>query len=619
MDRVRKLKLVLWTVAGLALSVSVGRLLFGLGASTHLSDATPWGVWVGFDLIAVALAAGGFVLAATVYIFRLERFHNVVRMAVLAALLGYVAFSVVLLFELGLPWNIWHMTVFWNPHSPLFEVGWCVMLYLGVVALEFFPVPAEEFGALAGVRRFLLKMRLPLVILGVGLSTLHQSSLGSLFLIVPYRLPVLWYSPVLPLLFLLSAVGIGLLMVVFESHTTAYLYRRQPETEVLAGLASAARWVLIAYLTLRFGDLAMRGDLHLLVAVGWRTALFWFEVAALAIVPAALLSAPTLRLSRTVQWTAAGLGIFGVAMNRVDVGGLAQLQPGRTFYIPEWTEIAITAGIVAGAVLAFLFAIEHFRIWQQRPADPDADPRKLPKFHPVDATWLGVPAVAGRTTYSLTVVLAAALGFALMGNLPARSRGTEPTPVHQARGGDVLWIDGNLDGNGVAFPHAKIARLEGGDTSCVKCHHMNFPHDRNTACARCHRDEYLASDSFRHDWHASPTGARVACYQCHPQGEARAAATAVHCDRCHKDLVPTASLIHVKQYMAPSYVDAMHGLCIACHQKLAQTDNKPEMTRCTWCHKDKRDVIDAAGVRSTEGIAGRTVVVPPPGAAKIHF
>ena len=196
MNRVRNLKFALWMVTGLAAAVATARFLFGLGATTNLTDANPWGLWIGFDVMSgVALAAGGFVITATVYIFKLERFHAIVRPAVLTAFLGYAAVAAGLLFDLGLPWNIWHMIVFWNPHSPLFEVGWCVMLYLTVLSLEFFPVPAEEFSALAKARRLLIKLRLPLVIAGIGLSTLHQSSLGSLFLIMPYRLHPLWYSP----------------------------------------------------------------------------------------------------------------------------------------------------------------------------------------------------------------------------------------------------------------------------------------------------------------------------------------------------------------------------------------------------------------------------------------
>ena len=326
MTRVHRLKFILWVVAGLAAAVAAARFTYGLGATTHLSDATPWGMWIGFDVMGgVALAAGGFIMTAAVYIFRLERFHEVVRPAVLTAFLGYAAVAVGLLFDLGLPWNIWHMIVFWNPHSPLFEVGWCVMLYLAVLTLEFFPVPAEEFSALARLRRALLKLRLPLVILGIGLSTLHQSSLGSLFLIMPYRLHPLWYSPLLPLLFLVSAIALGMMMVTFESHFTAYLYRRKGETEALASLGGAARWVLLLYLAIRFGDLAVRGQLGHLAAADWRVAMFWLEIGAMAIVPLILFSIPRTRGTRGGQWTAAGVGIFGVVLNRIDVGGLVHV------------------------------------------------------------------------------------------------------------------------------------------------------------------------------------------------------------------------------------------------------------------------------------------------------
>ncbi len=428
MNRVRTLKFVLWLLLGLAASVAVSRFLLGLGVSTNLSDANPWGFWIGFDVMSgVALAAGGFIVTATVYIFRLERFHAVVRPAVLTAFLGYIAVAIALLFDLGLPWNIWHMTVFWNPHSPLFEVGWCVMLYLLVLTLEFLPVPAEEFPRLAKVRARLLKFRLPLVILGVGLSTLHQSSLGSLFLIMPYRLAPLWYSPILPILFLISAIALGLAMVMFESHVTAYLYRRKPESEVLAGLGRACCWVLLLYLAVRFGDLLVRHRIGAIFVPGWRTALFWAEVLLMAIVPIVLFSIRRLRQSREGQSAAASLAVFGVVLNRIDVGGLAHLRPEGAFYLPSWMEVAISVGVVAGAVLTFIFIVEHFKVWEQRPADPDEDPTKLPEFDPVGNTWLGVPGVASRTVYSMAFIVAAAFGFGFLRVQPAES------PRHRAR------------------------------------------------------------------------------------------------------------------------------------------------------------------------------------------
>jgi Ni/Fe-hydrogenase subunit HybB-like protein len=649
MERVGRLKLVLWTLVGLAAAVATVRFLFGLGSTTHLSDSTPWGFWVGFDVMSgVALAAGGFVVTATVYIFKLEKFHVIVRPAVLTAFLGYVAVVVGLLFDLGLPWNMWHLTIYWNPHSPLFEVGWCVMLYLTVLALEFFPVPTEELSALRRFRLALIKLRTPLVIVGIALSTLHQSSLGSLFLIMPYRLHPLWYSPVLPALFLVSAVALGLNMVVFESHFTAYLYRRKPETALLSRLGTPARWVLILYLGLRFGDLALRGQLHYLVGREWQVNLFWIEIALMAIVPLVLLSMAQFRRQSNWQWATAAFAVLGIVLNRIDVGGLADLSRGNRLYIPGWAEIVVSLGIVAAATLVFLFMIERFNIWEQRPADPQADPRKLPEFSKVDFTWLGSPAIAGRVKYSLAFVLAASFGFFFLGNPRTASLGTVPIPAHRARGDlgyvegyrnrgpqsggvpqlaslraapqasanqeGVLYLDADLTGWGVSFYHQREVDRNGGQKSCVLCHHMNMPRDRNSGCYECHRDMYLTTDSFQHDWHASASGANLACVECHEKPYARTAEHVKNCEGCHKDLIPKGATIKINNnYVAVSYVDAMHKLCIDCHAEVAAKENKPDVARCAECHKGRLNYADSRNlIYGQHALAGRLLVLPPP-------
>lgn len=633
MERVERLKLILWTLAGLAAAVATARFAFGLGATTHLSDATPWGLWVGFDVMGgVALAAGGFVVTGTVYIFKLEKFHAIVRPAVLTAFLGYVAVVAGLLFDLGLPWNIWHMMIYWNPHSPLFEVGWCVMLYLTVLALEVFPIPAENFSVLARVRRFLMKLRIPLVIAGIALSTLHQSSLGSLFLIAPYRLHPLWYSPILPVLFFVSAIALGLMMVIFESHLTAYLYKRKPEVDLMAPLGRAARWVLILYLALRFGDLALRGQVHILAGGGWQVNLFWIEIALAAIIPLGLLSTSQFRRSSEWQWATAGIAVTGIVLNRIDVGGLAHLSRGNTLYLPAWSEVTVSLGIVAVAALVFLFMIERFKVWEERPADPRAEPRKLPELDEIGQTWLGTPLIAARVKYSLAFVIAAAAGFSFLGNPRAASLGAVPTPVHRARSGatlqpmsqnpagkavakgtnDVLYLDADLTGYGVTFYHQREIDRNGGEKSCVLCHHMNMPRDTNSGCYECHSDMYLPTDSFRHDWHASPSGANLACVQCHASGQTRSAANVINCDVCHKDLVPRGSTILIKTYVAPSYVDSMHELCIGCHAKVAAQEGKPDVARCAECHKGELSFSDAQNLLyQRQALAGRLVVLPP--------
>jgi len=167
MNRVQNTKLVLWLITGFAAAVGLNRFIFGLGATTNLTDSTPWGLWIGFDVMSgVALAAGGFVMTAIFYIMKREEFQPFVRPAVLTAFLGYLAVIFGLMFDLGLPWNIWHMIIYWNPKSPLFEVGWCVMLYTAVLLLEFSPVPLENYSRYAKIRNFLMRFRFLFILLG---------------------------------------------------------------------------------------------------------------------------------------------------------------------------------------------------------------------------------------------------------------------------------------------------------------------------------------------------------------------------------------------------------------------------------------------------------------------
>lgn len=617
MDRAKKLKTVLWAITGLALAVAVTRFAYGLGATTNLSDGVPWGFWIGFDVMSgVALAAGGFVLTAVVYIFQLKEFYPIVRPAVLTAFLGYLAVVFGLMFDLGLPWNIWHMLVFWNPHSPLFEVGWCVMLYLSVLTLEFMPVPLEEQPRWTKIHNTLTKLRIPLVIAGISLSTLHQSSLGTLFTIMPYRVHPLWYSPILPILFFLSAIALGLFMVTFEGHTTSWVYRRASHRVMLARLNRATPWVVLTYLIIRFGDLAVRGVLHYAFEADWRVVFFWLEIA-LFIIPAFLTMSKPIRRNDAGLWLVAFAGVFGVVMNRINTGGVMHTGKGIEVYIPSWTEITISLGVVSVAALAFFFLIEHFHILESKPRDEDSLAETRPTFDAVSRTWLGSPEFSSRARYSLSFVLAAGFGFMLLSGQTVRSEGIDPEPAKAARGGDTLWVDGNRDAFGVPFTHADHAELaEDMYNGCVTCHHMNLPGDENSECAGCHMDMYSAVDAFRHDWHNDPGGANLSCGECHPKGLVREAATAVECTHCHKDLIPeqpaegAPSFEHaVNQYMAPSYADAMHGICLDCHAQFAEDFGIDDFVRCGFCHSEHRETVDIE--RAGSHFPPGTPVIPP--------
>src|SRR6266498_2474032 len=264
------------------------RFFHGLGAATNLSDRFPWGLWVGFDILCgVALAAGGFTVSSIVYIFHLERFRPIVRPAILTAFLGYMLVIGALMFDLGRPDRIWHPLVMWNPHSVMFEVAWCVTLYSTVLFLEFLPAVLEKFGLhrpLAWIRY----ISVPLMIVGVILSTLHQSSLGSLFLIVPSKLYPLWYTPWLPVGFYISAIAVGLAMTIFESWHSSRVFGRQLELPLLASMGRVLAVVMSVYLWVRFLDMSHRHVFGLLGLNRTETWLFGLEIA-LMVVPTVLL------------------------------------------------------------------------------------------------------------------------------------------------------------------------------------------------------------------------------------------------------------------------------------------------------------------------------------------
>ena len=618
LDRVRTVKWILWLVAGFSLSIIAFRFLFGLGASTNLSDAQPWGMWIGLDLLSgVALAAGGFVICAFVYVLGKEEYHSIVRPAVLTAFLGYLAFICGLILDVGLPWTIWHVMINWNFHSPLFEVAWCVMLYTTVLALEFLPVPLESTSRFAKVRKVLIKLRLPLVILGIMLSTLHQSSLGSLFLIMPHRVYPLWYSPLIPVLFFISAIGLGLMVVTMEGLVSHALYRRGPQPQIYEKLGNAARWVLGTYVALRLVDLIVRGKIAYFFAWDWRTLVFWAEIMISAIIPIYLLSKKNLRSQVKWQWIISAMVIFGIVWQRMNIGGFTHIDRGTPFYVPSWTEVVMSVGIFSIFGLIFLFVVEHFNIWERKPKGPEDDPESMPIFDGPSNTWLGEPLTSGRVRYSLLFVFAASFGIATV-SVDAKT-GLEPVPTQPAVGDitTALFIDGNRDGFGTEFKHKVHEDKNGGPDSCVLCHHMNLPRDKNSSCNQCHSDMYQPTDAFRHDWHASPEGANLACSQCHPRLRVKSAKTAAKCDTCHKDLIPTGAKIEIKSYEANSYVDAMHTLCIDCHKEKAEPTNKPDLARCGTCHKDLKNYVDNAELSAQRKmLVGKGVVVPIPSEAK---
>ncbi len=363
--------ILLTTTAILALPVIILRYTDGLGAVSNLSDSRPWGLWISFDLYCgVALAAGGFTLAGAVYIFNLKKYYPVVRPAILTAFLGYTLVILALLIDLGQPWYIWHAIIYWNIHSPLFEVAICVMIYTGVLALEFSPAVFERLNWHVPLR-IIRTIQIPLVIAGVTLSTLHQSSLGSMLLPMTGSLNALWYTPILPILFLISAVAVGPAMVIFESILSTKTLGHKLDLDVLRGLAKAIPYILGLYLLLKLLDLVVTGELMLVFSGPPQNILWWIEIIGGVVMPIILLSLPNVRQSKSKLFWCVSLVIGGLMLNRFNVTLLALNMGPSTTYFPHWMEFAISAGLIADALIVFqlanrLLPIVHHEVAEEK-------------------------------------------------------------------------------------------------------------------------------------------------------------------------------------------------------------------------------------------------------------
>jgi len=310
------------------------------------------------------------------------------------------------------------------------------------------------------------------------------------------------------------------------------------------------------------------------------------------LLPCILLSFSQVRQSPEGLFGCSLLIIPGMVFHRVAVSGLAMTGVIGQGYFPAWSEFALMGGVVSGAALVYLFAVEKLAILECQPLEKEIPLDKgLPKFGPGTQVWLGEPWVAAVKRYSLAFVVAFSLSFLFLPLAPNARQGVEPVPAQKARGGDVLRIDGNADDFLVLFDHKKHEEKMGGQDSCKVCHHLNNPYDQQTECFQCHSDMYLPTSIFDHDLHQTKLGGNHSCVECHPPEENRGKEMVKDCNECHKeklDLTVPAAPIQVRQYLAPSYTDALHGLCVTCHKEIAEKIHKPEHGTCNTCHRPER-------------------------------
>lgn len=481
------LKPTFWRVVAAAilaagLYATVIRFTKGLGASTALTDQVPWGLWIGFDVMCgVALAAGGFTISAVVYIFNIERFRPIIRPTLLTAFLGYLLVCVGLMFDLGLPFRIWHPLVFWNHHSVMFEVGWCVTLYTTVLALEFVPIVFERF-RLERPLKVAKAITIPLVIASVILSTLHQSSLGSLYLIVPQKLHPLWYSPLLPIFFYVSAIALGCAMTIFESFLSLRAFRKSLELELLAPLGRAAAIVLTAYLVLRGADLQYRGVLPQAFEPTYEGRMFLAEILLGGVAPVVMLSIKRIRSNQVGLFVSALMVVLGFVMNRMNVATTGLADSTTANYFPSALEIIVTASIVTAGFIIFGLAVKVLPIF---PAEAKPAGRRARKADLPVVAVLRQPLVSATT---LAVLLGSLFTFAAMAlaysgiqkRVPAVGiRAVEASDVDRLRGiqhynapADVVFEKSLISPGSVTFRHWSHADAD--VPNCTVCHSSMF-------------------------------------------------------------------------------------------------------------------------------------------------
>jgi len=374
--------IVLSAIALNGLAFLAMRFFFGIGSVTNLNNQFPWGIWIGLDVGAgVALAAGGFTTAALGHIMHRDKYEAIIRPALLTAMLGYTFVAMGVFVDIGRWYYIWHPLIMWNGNSALFEVGICVMIYVSVLYIEFLPIVTERFigkvnlpgflkrfnllvdGLLRKLDRGLEKTMFIFIIAGVVLSCLHQSSLGTLMIISGPKMHPLWQTPVLPLLFLLSAISVGFPMVIMESITASKSFGLKPETDVLSSLSKFIAPLLGIYLAAKLGDMVIRETFVYLTEINSVTILFGIELVVGVIIPLRMFLSEEVRNSIPGLYIASMLVIFGVVINRFNNFVTAYNPPYATeAYFPSFGEISVTLGFVAIEILIYRLFVKIFPV-----------------------------------------------------------------------------------------------------------------------------------------------------------------------------------------------------------------------------------------------------------------
>jgi octaheme c-type cytochrome (tetrathionate reductase family) len=583
------------------------RFGFGIGYVSNLNNQFPWGIWVAVDVATgVALAAGGFTTGLIAYIFNRDQYHAVIRPALLTAMLGYTFVVLGLLVDIGRYWNITSPIFNHNANSVLFEVAMCVMIYLHVLYIEFIPVVIERFKgkvdlpgilkalnqplekAMAIAERILGKVMFLFIIAGVVLSCLHQSSLGALMLIAPYKVHPLWYTPILPLLFLLSAFAAGYPMVAFESLLVSRSFGRKPEMDVLTPLARIMPIIMGLYLAVKIGDMMVRGTYVYLLDGTYQTNSFLVELIGGALVPFLLLLLPRVRRSPGWLFFASTLWVLGILLNRINVFLVSYTPPYKiTAYFPAVGEMFITIGLIATLMFLYRVCVFVFPVL-------GAHPKRM--------------TVAGL----LLAVLILPAGQAMAQAPPVSNARPLPGPAAFPSPGDapkLIVLDSLIIKRltdlyePVRFMHRKHAGVL---KDCTICHHraprenldtygkpvtmadLRKAKQKPVACAQCHKGPFNARQM---DTPGLKGAYHQLCMDCHREAEQTTHARGP----VMYSAMARGPEVRPLDTQAPTDCLACHARKVPDHKELVKLTGKPDALavtqNCLECHAKEGHAI----------------------------
>ena len=588
---------------GIGYAFGITRLILGIKSVTNLDNTNTWGIWISFDVACgVALAAGGFTTAALVDIFGKKQYKPLLRPAIMTAFLGYLWVAIALSFDLGRWWNIWRPVFNWQGNSVLFEVGMCVMAYLTVLAIEMSPsileglksrIDKDEWGAAVlrkveqPIRTFhsWVKIVLPVfIVMGVVLSCMHQSSLGTLMMIAHTKLNPIWDTPILPLLFLMSAITVGFPMVILESIYANISFGRKPEMELLTPLSRVIPYFLGAYGLVKVGDLVVRHQQLDFVSHPAATVALAVELLLGILAPFLLLMNKAVRRSMGWLFFSVALIIFGVVINRINVFLVAYDPPySQKAYFPSVGEIAMTIAIVSSILFCYRFLVTFFPILpgHEGPTSAEAGPAVEEREKTVSPFWTWV--IRGTAIASI-------FGFVILYVVVHK----EAIQASEVTVKEVQRVTAQMaapkDDKGPAYPHrpsgyknfylvdSPALRSQSDDYEPVPFSHRIHDELVNGDCAVCH-----------HRYGSSPTD-RVGSdmKELHASMDVKLGGP---CSACHDTMAdrPPQSCMHChglpNEADAPSRIGlkgAYHRQCIGCHEKQPKPTTAP--IECKGCH-----------------------------------